>query len=323
MIALSLMTVLSVTPFSDDIRAERPNFWASSLDATAPLTAIETGRSYEIPIVAAVTDAAPVINATADTMTAPEPGEGDEIVVTASRHRASDPLRSVNAASFELTEQVDSAVVAPVALAYKQVAPKPIRSGLRNFFSNLREPVNFANFLLQHKIGKAAETVGRFALNSTLGLAGVIDVAKRCPFNLPRRTNGFAETLGFYGVKPGPFLFIPLVGPTTLRDLVGGAVDGVASPVAIGGPFRDRAYIIASNIFRTVDRRAEMDEELTELRQQPDPYVARRDRYIDRRADRLKRLKGLADADVAETPYGQIEPAATNRSCQHWKKADR
>jgi phospholipid-binding lipoprotein MlaA len=247
------------------------------------------------------------------------PDTGDEIVVTASRHRADDPLHQVNRASFALTETVDDAVMAPVAHAYQRTTPKPIRTGLRNVFANLREPVAFANFLLQLKIGKAAETAGRFAINSTLGLAGVIDVARRCPFNLPRRPNGFSDTLGFYGVKPGPFLFVPLIGPTTLRDLVGGTVDGVASPLIIGRPFRNRAYIITSNIFRTLDRRAEMDEELRTMREQPDPYVARRDRYLDRREARARRLKGLGDAEimVAETPYGQIDPSANAHGCHH------
>lgn len=247
------------------------------------------------------------------------PNTDDEIVVTASRHRADDPLRQVNKASFALTETVDHAVMAPVAHAYERTTPKPIRTGLRNMFANLREPVAFANFLLQLKFGKAVETAGRFAINSTLGLAGVIDVARRCPFNLPRRPNGFSDTLGFYGVTPGPFLFVPLIGPTTLRDLVGGTVDGVASPLIIGGPFRNRAYIITSNVFRTLDRRAEMDEELRAMREQPDPYAARRDRYLDRREARVRRLKGQADGEisVAETPYGRIDPSANAHACYH------
>ncbi|MFX6258432.1 MlaA family lipoprotein, partial [Acinetobacter baumannii] len=88
--------------------------------------------------------------------------------------------------------------------------PVPVRSGIRNFLYNLREPIVFVNFLLQHKAGKAAETLGRFVVNSTVGVGGLFDMAKRRPIHLPRRPNGFADTLGFYGVKPGPFLFLPL-----------------------------------------------------------------------------------------------------------------
>src|SRR3546814_18062734 len=89
-------------------------------------------------------------------------------------------------------------------------------------------PINFLNFLFQFKIGKAVETVGRFAINSTIGVAGIFDVAKKPPVNLPYRPHGFANTLGFYGVEPGPSFFIPLVGHTPLSDTV---VDGIDLPV--------------------------------------------------------------------------------------------
>ncbi|MCE3590054.1 VacJ family lipoprotein, partial [Escherichia coli] len=102
--------------------------------------------------------------------------------------------------------------------------------GIRNFFNNLSEPVSFLNFMLQIKPGRAAETVARFAVNTTVGVGGVIDVARRKPFRRPRRPNGFANTLGFYGVKPGPFLFLPLIGPTTVRDLVGLSIDRMVLP---------------------------------------------------------------------------------------------
>lgn len=97
----------------------------------------------------------------------------------------------------------------------------PIRSGLRNFRFNLHEPIVCVNFLFQHKVGKAGETLARFAINSTIGVAGVFDMAKRRTFRLPRRRNGFGDTMGFYGVKPGPYFFLPLIGPTTARDLLG------------------------------------------------------------------------------------------------------
>ncbi|WP_294256153.1 VacJ family lipoprotein [uncultured Sphingomonas sp.] len=159
------------------------------------------------------------------------PSSGDaadepEILVSVRAGRApDDPFERVNALSFSVTNQIDDALTAPAARTYAHVVPKPVRSGLRNVFRNLREPVVFANYLLQLKPGKAAETAGRFAINTTLGLGGTIDMAKRCPFNLPLRVNGFSDTLGYYGVKPGPFLFVPIAGPTTVRDVAGGLVD--------------------------------------------------------------------------------------------------
>lgn len=227
----------------------------------------------------------------------PDPSSSDQIeqdiVVTAKRRdTASDPLRSVNEISYKITDGVDRAIVGPAAKVYEHVTPKPLRKGFRSFLRNLREPVVFVNYVLQLKPGKAAETVGRFAINSTLGLAGVIDVAKRCPFDLPWRPNGFGDTLGVYGIKEGPYLFVPLIGPTTIRDLVGGVVDGVASPIALGGPFKSRAYVLGTNAFRILDTRAEKDDEIKAERDSEEPYAARRDRYLRDRQSRIDRIRG-------------------------------
>lgn len=242
------------------------------------------------PAVAA-TVAAPLTEA----LPTPEgmPDDGQEIVVS-SRHRPApgDPLERVNALSFSLTQHLDDAVTGPAAHAYTRVVPKPVRLGFRNFFSNLREPVVFANYLLQLKFGKATETVGRFAINTTIGLGGTIDVAKRCPFGLPLRQNLFSDTLGFYGVKPGPFLYVPVAGPTTVRDLVGGAVDFFASPFTLGGPFRSRPYVIGSAAVRILDRRDQKEEMVQTVRDSDDPYAARRDLYLQRQQERVDGLHG-------------------------------
>jgi phospholipid-binding lipoprotein MlaA len=219
-------------------------------------------------------------------------GEEPELVVSARAPHAGDPLEKVNALSFSVTNHIDDAVTAPAARAYASVIPKPVRHGLRNFFANLREPVVFANYLLQLKPGKAFETAGRFAINTTVGLGGMLDVAVRCPFNLPRRPNGFSDTLGFYGVKPGPFLFVPVAGPTTVRDVVGGLVDFFASPAMIGGPFRSRAYVISSATVRILDRRDRKEEMLDGVRKSDDPYAARRNLYLQRQRERVEALHG-------------------------------
>jgi phospholipid-binding lipoprotein MlaA len=138
-------------------------------------------------------------------MTPPQTSAPDsDIVVSGRRHSPSDPLAAINQQSYEATQAVDRAVVGPVARTFEHTVPKPARDGLRNFFINLHEPIVFVNYLLQVKPGKAAETAGRFLINSTVGVAGLVDVAKRRPINLPRRKNSFADTLGYYGVKPGP-----------------------------------------------------------------------------------------------------------------------
>ena len=103
---------------------------------------------------------------------------------------------------------------------------------------------------MQLKPRKSLETLGRFAINSTAGIAGLFDVSKNRPINLPRRVNGFAYTLGYYGVKPGPYMYLPLIGPTTVRDLVGRVGDISLLPVVVGGPFSDPAIVAPATVIR-------------------------------------------------------------------------
>ena len=231
---------------------------------------------------------------------ATERGTQTDIIVTGRKESAGDPLRAANAESFAVTQKVDDAVIGPVARTYKKTVPSPIRRGIHNFLYNLREPIVFLNFLLQLKPGKAAETVGRFAINSTIGAVGVIDMAKRKPFRLPRRSNGFANTLGYYGVKNGPFLFLPLVGPTTVRDLFGGAIDRLILPVGVGHPFTSTSYTVPAGILGALDHRSEFDQTLKDLHDNsPDPYAATRAFYLNRRQAEIDHLHGRVEGDPA------------------------
>ncbi len=214
------------------------------------------------------------------------------IVVTGSSEAIGrDPLVQLNEAAFDLTQDVDQAFVEPVADAYEKGLPKPVRKGLRNFFRNLLEPVNFLNYLLQFKPGKAFETLGRFTINSTVGLGGFIDVAKSKPFNLPYRRNGFANTLGYYGVGPGPFLVVPLVGATTLRDLVGSLLDQSFLPAVVGKPFGTPYYAIPAYTVNSLEFRIEFDEKLESIRESDDPYFAMRETYLCNREADIAALK--------------------------------
>lgn len=222
-----------------------------------------------------------------------QPADDSAIVVTArGKPPKSDPLQSVNAASFEAVQSVDDAIVAPIALGYEAKVPKPVRSGLHNVLNNLSEPINFVNYLLQLKPGKAAETLGRFTVNTTAGLGGLIDVAKSKPINLPYRRNGFANTMGFYGVKPGAYLFLPLIGPTTVRDLVGRGLDLALLPSALGSPFNTPYYSVGTGVLRSVDDRVEMGELLREFRDAGDPYAAERTWYLNKREAEIRALRG-------------------------------
>ncbi|WP_214625621.1 MlaA family lipoprotein [Sphingobium nicotianae] len=240
------------------------------------------------------------------------PADEEEIVVTGrGRPPPEDPLQAVNVQTYQVTQKVDVAVVAPAAKGYKKILPEPVRAGVRNFFNNLAEPTVFLNYLLQLKVGKAFETAGRFGLNSTIGVAGLFDRAKHKPFNLPLRRNGFANTFGFYGIKPGPFLFVPLVGPTTVRDLIGLWLDKAVLPVAVGPPFGKPYYVLPATLVGTLDYRVEFDEQLRKLRESPDPYAASREFYLKGREAEIEALRHPHAPPLPLTPAGPlVEPAA-------------
>lgn len=236
---------------------------------------------------------------------------GADIVVTARGDwEAPDPLAGINTTSFEATRAVDRALIGPLSMAYKKKVPGPIRDGIHNFLYNLREPVVFVNYVLQHKIGKAVETVGRFVVNTTIGAIGLFDIARRKPFSLPRRSNGFANTLGFYGVPNGAFLYLPLVGPTTVRDLFGGAIDRLVLPITLGQGVTDPKFAIPAGVLGALDHRAEFDETYKAIDTAPgDRYGNARDFYLQRRQAEIDRLHGHGKAGaggMTEAPSGTI-----------------
>lgn len=237
---------------------------------------------------------APAISASPNPAPA-DPAPADDpkaIVVTAQPGARQDPLAAVNVQTYKAVQAVDSAVVLPVALGYKHVLPNGVRTGLRNILLNLTEPVVFVNYLLQLQPKRAAQVVGRFAINSTIGLAGVIDVAKKKPFHLPHHTNGFAYTLGYYGVPSGPYLFLPLIGPTTLRDMFGRVVDQALVPTVVGSPFTGLTYALPTGMVSALDFRVEADTALTKLTRADNPYAATRADYLARRKRDIAALRG-------------------------------
>ena len=260
------------------------------------------------PLVIQVTTATPVqADPPLDTK-----GQPQDIIVTArNRTEFIDPLRAVNAKSFDATLAVDKAIIGPLGRAYGRAAPPPFRSGVHNFLYNLREPVVFVNFLLQHKIGKATETAGRFAINTTVGVAGVLDMAKRKPFKLPRRSNGFADTLGFYGVPTGPFLFLPIVGPTTPRDLLGGVVDRLILPFTYGKWITKPEVVVPLAAFGVLDHRSEFDSTLSALHDNvADPYANTRTFYLERRQKEIDHLQGRgpgSSSPMSEPPTSPLD----------------
>ena len=230
--------------------------------------------------------------ATSDTTAEPQDNDTITVVGTYAGPPESDPLIQLNEQVFDVASDVDAALVEPVSEAYEEAVPSRLRRALDNVLNNLFEPVNALHFLLQGKPGKTAETLGRFAINSTVGIGGIVDVAKKEPFNLPRRRNGLGNTLGFYGVGPGPYLVVPLVGSTSLRDLFGVTVDNLTIPALVGAPFNKPAYVIPTAIVDQLNDRVAMDGELDRIRETDDPYTSMREYYLCRREAEINELKG-------------------------------
>jgi phospholipid-binding lipoprotein MlaA len=220
-------------------------------------------------------------------------------------HAPGDPFESFNRGMFKGHEKVDRAVLRPAALGYSHVVPSILRDGIRNILRMLTEPIVFLNDLLQFRPEHAMRTLARVAINATLGWGGLFDVAKRPYFKLPHEANGFADTLGYYGVKQGPYLFLPLVGPTTLRDLVGAVGDGAVLPFAIGKPFNQRVYQLPTTLVGGLQERADAEGDLKTLFSTAvDPYATLRSVYLQDRAGEIAALRH-GHSPHAQSPLGQ------------------
>jgi phospholipid-binding lipoprotein MlaA len=142
---------------------------------------------------------------------------------TGPDRKSGDPLEPMNRQIFKFNDALDRAVAQPVARGYQKVTPQPLRQAISNFFSNLGDLGNAANNILQLKITDATEDIMRFAMNSTFGIGGLIDFAT--PAGLPKHHEDFGLTLGRWGVPSGPYLVLPLFGPSSIRDSTGYVVD--------------------------------------------------------------------------------------------------
>ncbi len=210
-----------------------------------------------------------------------------------------DPLESMNRSVFAFNEVVDEKILEPVARGYKAVVPDPIEMVIGNFFSNLNDVVVTANSLLQLNFPSAAASGTRVLINSTFGMLGMIDIASdvsnASDINISKRNEDFGQTLGYYGVGTGPYLVIPFMGPSTVRDVVGIGVDGYfADPVTSVFTMKridrslhknlDAAVRIPVTALRVVDARAELlDAEKILEEAALDKYEFIRDAYMQRR----------------------------------------
>ncbi len=149
---------------------------------------------------------------------------------TAPGSNPSDPFESFNRSVFSFNDGLDRAVIKPVATVYRDVTPSPIRSGVTNFFGNLQDAWSVVNNALQGKGEQAGDSLGRVMINTVFGLGGLLDMAGEA--NIPKHTEDFGQTLGVWGVPAGPYLVLPALGSSTVRDSAALIVDFQADAVS-------------------------------------------------------------------------------------------
>ena len=219
-----------------------------------------------------------------------------------------DPAERVNRAIFGFNQGLDKAVIKPVTGAYRAVAPDPVRQSVHNFLANLGSPVTLFNDILQGEFKRAMTTAGRFIINSTAGLIGLFDQA--APMGLEPHREDFGQTLAVWGFEEGPYLMLPVLGPSNYRDTIGFVVDTLMDPLNLWANNTDREHIAYSRTSAAgIDTRDQLWDVLDDLEKSSiDFYAAIRSLYRQRRADEIKN-GGKSGADPAPGFGGDFEIA--------------
>jgi phospholipid-binding lipoprotein MlaA len=227
-----------------------------------------------------------------------------------------DPLEPLNRKIFAANEVADRFVLKPVAKAYVAIVPAGGRDTVRRVLDNMKEPILFINNTLQGRFRPAGITLGRLALNTTIGLGGIFDVAKM--WGLPREPADFGETLYSWGVPSGPYLVLPLLGPSNPRDAIGMGIDSYADPVTyLADAYDLQSLTIARLVADGIDRRARALGELDTLQESSlDFYAELRSLAQQSRAAQLDHGKPPAPNGslYIDPGTGAAEPAPPARS---------
>lgn len=208
-----------------------------------------------------------------------------------------DPWERVNRVSYTVTDGVDRAVLKPAAKAYRAVTPNFVETGVSNFFDNLTYPRVVLNDLLQFKMNSVLHDTGRFVLNTTVGIGGLFDPATSA--GLEKNDEDFGQTLGKWGVPSGPYVFIPLLGPSTVRDAFGGIPDQFTDPAIFVDNTGVRYGLLGLGLLDTRARLLEAEKALGTVY---DRYAILRSVYLQQREYKVR------DGDVPEEPLEEEFP---------------
>lgn len=224
-----------------------------------------------------------------------------------------DPLEPFNRTVFNFNDGVDRAILKPVATAYRDVTPSPVRTGVTNFFGNISDVWSLVNNVLQFKPKESVETLMRVSFNTIFGFAGVLDIATE--MRLEKHQEDFGQTLGYWGIGPGPYVVLPLLGPSNVRDTVGAAVDLETDLVSR----TDRVPVRNSlSVLRVINTRAKYLSAGDLLEQAAlDKYSFTRDLYMQRRESLVRdnapedeERYDLPEKAPAEKPVANVPAAA-------------
>ena len=219
--------------------------------------------------------------------------DGEQQQAATYEEEFNDPFENANRKIFEFNQFVDRNAIVPVAKAYRAALPDPVRDSLRDFLNNLREPMVFVNDTLQGQFDRAGKDVARFVVNSTIGMAGTVDVMGR--WGIPYHEEDLGITMGAWGVPEGPYLVVPVLGPSTPRDLGGQVAEGFGDPfnrIVTGDPWTLYWIPFARGLVSGIDQRSRYIETLADIeRTSLDYYATIRSLYRQRRAALIRHEK--------------------------------
>ncbi len=229
--------------------------------------------------------------------------EPDDFETSQIEDEIYDPIEPINRAIFSFNNVADKAVLEPLAKGYKKL-PSPIQSGISNFLSNLRTPLVVINQILQGQGENAAQSTGRFLVNSTVGVFGLFDVADKV--GLEEKEEDFGQTLATWGVGDGFYIVLPLFGPSNLRDTTGMVMTMVTDPINAYAVSEGEAWVVPMRTAaNAVDQRSKIIDEVNALRDNSvDYYAAVRSSYYQ---NRNAAINNIDDSELTPLPLISIE----------------
>ncbi len=229
----------------------------------------------------------------------PDPGDPEAV---AEYMQVNDPLEPLNRQVFAFNQGLDKAVFKPIAETYRVVMPQPARIGVHNFIENLKSPLILINTILQFDLDASMATIGRFLVNSTVGMLGIVDVAGE--LGVPAQKEDFGQTLAVWGMPSGPYIMLPVLGPSNPRDGLGRVVDYLMDPVnrvALNSDHTD--LILARTGMEALVQRAENLDLLNEVEKSSlDFYAAIRSLYRQKRSHEISNGTAQTEAGLNRIP---------------------